>query len=224
MLPGLMQQPQATAAAPAAAPRRPRLAPGQCAVSFAPAQQCGGNLTGTLYNCSMFDSCDNTAWAGGCCPAAAPCMTLSNAGGWCQTCGGKPPAALVSASKAAGEAPTMCNQMGPNGDFDYGCVLGASLLFYEAQRSGKLPANNRIKWRGNTGLNDRAPNGASIAGGWWVWLERARAGGQGKCLTAVGSARHAAHMRTAPSCPCPDTCPPPCKRAAAVRAGTTPVT
>jgi endoglucanase len=26
-------------------------------------------------------------------------------------------------------------------------VLHASLLFYEAQRVGKLPANNRIPWR-----------------------------------------------------------------------------
>eukprot|EP00775_Hariotina_reticulata_P011571 gene11571-11715_t len=35
----------------------------------------------------------------------------------------------------------MCTQSNANGDFDYGCVLGASMLFYDAQRSGKLPAD-----------------------------------------------------------------------------------
>eukprot|EP00877_Chromochloris_zofingiensis_P004306 jgi/Chrzof1/13877/Cz08g15270.t1 len=60
----------------------------------------------------------------------------------------------------------MCSTM-PNGDYDYPCVLGAAMLFYEAQRSGSLPANNRIKWRGNSGLYDVAPNNQSLAGGWY---------------------------------------------------------
>lgn len=50
------------------------------------------------------------------------------------------------------------------GDYDYGQVLGLSMMFYEAQRSGKLPANNRIKWRGDSGLNDRAPDGRDVTG------------------------------------------------------------
>jgi len=33
-------------------------------------------------------------------------------------------------------------------------ALGMSYLFYEAQRSGKLPASNRIPWRGDTFLTD----------------------------------------------------------------------
>lgn len=52
------------------------------------------------------------------------------------------------------------------GDYDYGQVLGLSFLFYEAQRSGKLPANNRIKWRGNSGL-DHSYNGRDVTGGWY---------------------------------------------------------
>ena len=36
--------------------------------------------------------------------------------------------------------------------YNYGHVMGLSLLFYEAQRSGKLPANNRIPWRGDSAL------------------------------------------------------------------------
>lgn len=37
---------------------------------------------------------------------------------------------------------------------DYGAALTKSLLFYEAQRSGKLPSNQRVKWRGDSGLSD----------------------------------------------------------------------
>jgi hypothetical protein len=66
----------------------------------------------------------------------------------------------------------MCTRLAAGGDFDYGCVLGAAVMFYEAQRSGKLPAGNRIPWRGNAGLQDKAPNGASLVGGWCV--ERAQ--------------------------------------------------
>jgi hypothetical protein len=54
----------------------------------------------------------------------------------------------------------------PAGSYDYGQVLGLSLKFYEAQRSGKLPANNRIKWRGDSGLTDAAPDGRDVTGGW----------------------------------------------------------
>jgi hypothetical protein len=43
-------------------------------------------------------------------------------------------------------------------------VLGLSFLFYEAQRSGKLPAGNRIKWRSDSGLTDRAPDGRDVTG------------------------------------------------------------
>jgi hypothetical protein len=51
--------------------------------------------------------------------------------------------------------------------YDYGQVIGLSLMFYEAQRSGKLPGNNRIAWRGDANLNDRAPDGRDVTGGWY---------------------------------------------------------
>jgi hypothetical protein len=54
------------------------------------------------------------------------------------------------------------------GDPAYGDVLSLSFLFYEAQRSGKLPPSNRISWRGDSGLQDRAPDGRDVTGGWWV--------------------------------------------------------
>ena len=45
-------------------------------------------------------------------------------------------------------------------------VLGDAYLFYEAQRSGELPAENRIPWRGNSCLQDAVGN-HSLAGGWY---------------------------------------------------------
>jgi hypothetical protein len=52
------------------------------------------------------------------------------------------------------------------GDWDFGQALGLSFLFYEAQRSGKLPANNRISWRGDSGLDHKGPDGRDVTGGW----------------------------------------------------------
>jgi hypothetical protein len=45
-----------------------------------------------------------------------------------------------------------------------------SFLFYEAQRSGKLPANNRISWRGDSGLDHKGPDGRDVTGGWCVCM------------------------------------------------------
>ena len=46
-------------------------------------------------------------------------------------------------------------------------VLHKSILFYEAQRSGKLPANNRIPWRGDSAMNDSGMHGEDLTGGWY---------------------------------------------------------
>lgn len=51
--------------------------------------------------------------------------------------------------------------------YDYGQVLGLSILFYEAQRSGVLPANNRVAWRANSAVNDVSPAGTDVSGGWY---------------------------------------------------------
>ena len=50
--------------------------------------------------------------------------------------------------------------------YDYGEVLRLSNLFYEAQRSGKLPADNRIPWRGDSSLGDVGNNGEDLTGGY----------------------------------------------------------
>ncbi|XP_046572617.1 endoglucanase E-4-like isoform X1 [Haliotis rubra] len=51
--------------------------------------------------------------------------------------------------------------------YDYQKALGLSILFYDAQRSGKLPANNPIPWRGDSALGDKGDNGEDLTGGWY---------------------------------------------------------
>ncbi|XP_013393921.1 uncharacterized protein LOC106161500 [Lingula anatina] len=51
--------------------------------------------------------------------------------------------------------------------YDYDEVLRKSILFYESQRSGKLPSTNRISWRGNSALGDRGKNREDLTGGWY---------------------------------------------------------
>jgi hypothetical protein len=53
------------------------------------------------------------------------------------------------------------------GQFRYGEALQKSYLFYEMQRSGKLPGSNRIEWRNNTGVKDGADIGGNLSGGYY---------------------------------------------------------
>lgn len=45
------------------------------------------------------------------------------------------------------------------GEYDYGEALSKSLLYFEAQRSGRLPYDQRVKWRGHSGLTDGLEQG-----------------------------------------------------------------
>ena len=53
------------------------------------------------------------------------------------------------------------------GDYNYGEALQKSLLFYELQRSGKLPENVRCNWRGDSCVNDGSDAGLDLTGGWY---------------------------------------------------------
>ncbi len=53
------------------------------------------------------------------------------------------------------------------GAFNYGEALEKSILFYEAQRSGDLPATNRVTWRGDSALKDGADVGVNLTGGYY---------------------------------------------------------
>lgn len=50
---------------------------------------------------------------------------------------------------------------------DYAKALKLTTLFYEAQRSGKLPANNRVPWRGDSAMGDGKDVGLDLTGGWY---------------------------------------------------------
>ena len=50
---------------------------------------------------------------------------------------------------------------------DFGELISYSLLFYEAQRSGKLGRDNRIPWRGDSALNAKGANGEDLSGGYF---------------------------------------------------------
>ncbi|XP_076085701.1 endoglucanase A-like [Mytilus galloprovincialis] len=49
---------------------------------------------------------------------------------------------------------------------DYGKAMRLSILFYDAQRSGKLPPNNRILWRNDSAMQDNG-DGHDLTGGWY---------------------------------------------------------
>ncbi|KAK4748670.1 hypothetical protein SAY87_015256 [Trapa incisa] len=50
---------------------------------------------------------------------------------------------------------------------NYRQALTKSILFFEAQRSGYLPKNQRITWRADSGLNDGKASGVDLVGGYY---------------------------------------------------------
>ena len=53
------------------------------------------------------------------------------------------------------------------GQFNYGESLQLSFLFFEANRSGDLPEDNRIEWRSDSTLNDGSDVGIDLEGGYF---------------------------------------------------------
>mgnify|MGYP000187477622 CR=1 FL=1 len=53
-------------------------------------------------------------------------------------------------------------------DYNYYELLCKSILFYESQRSGALPANQRVTWRKDSALQDGFSSvGINLTGGWY---------------------------------------------------------
>ncbi|KAF6993545.1 hypothetical protein CFC21_010422 [Triticum aestivum] len=50
---------------------------------------------------------------------------------------------------------------------DYATALTKSLLYFEAQRSGRLPPTQRVQWLGNSALKDGADHGVDLTGGYY---------------------------------------------------------
>ncbi|KAH7533113.1 hypothetical protein FEM48_Zijuj04G0095700 [Ziziphus jujuba var. spinosa] len=51
--------------------------------------------------------------------------------------------------------------------FDYMDALSKSLLYFESQRSGRLPYNQRVTWRDHSGLTDGLEQGVDLVGGYY---------------------------------------------------------
>ncbi|KAG5123103.1 hypothetical protein AAZX31_11G020900 [Glycine max] len=52
-------------------------------------------------------------------------------------------------------------------NYDYGDALGKAILFFEGQRSGNLPATQRVKWRGDSALSDGKLQNVDLIGGYY---------------------------------------------------------
>ncbi|KAL5746046.1 hypothetical protein ACOSP7_027192 [Xanthoceras sorbifolium] len=50
---------------------------------------------------------------------------------------------------------------------DYGDALSKSILFFEGQRSGRLPPNQRMSWRKDSALHDGFQIGVDLTGGYY---------------------------------------------------------
>ncbi|CAN6269746.1 unnamed protein product [Urochloa humidicola] len=51
--------------------------------------------------------------------------------------------------------------------YDYAGAFDKCLQFFEAQRSGKLPADHRVRWRGDSALTDGFSQGVDLVGGYY---------------------------------------------------------
>lgn len=58
------------------------------------------------------------------------------------------------------------DQPSPPAHINYGEALQKSFLFYEAQRSGELPPDSRITWRGDSGTQDGSRVSRDLTGGY----------------------------------------------------------
>ena len=72
------------------------------------------------------------------------------------------PSASDTANKAAGK-----HQQPAGRDFDYAEVLQKALFFFDAQRSGNLPDDFRVPWRGDSALDDGKDAGVDLTGGYY---------------------------------------------------------
>ncbi|WVZ65804.1 hypothetical protein U9M48_015109 [Paspalum notatum var. saurae] len=66
-------------------------------------------------------------------------------------------------------AAVLCLTAGGNAvaAFNYADALDKALLFFEAQRSGKLPPGQRVTWRADSGLSDGSAAQVDLTGGYY---------------------------------------------------------
>ncbi len=72
----------------------------------------------------------------------------------------------ASILRATGQG-TILDDDASAGQFNYAEAVQKAIFFYEAQRSGDLPDNYKVNWRGDSALNDGADVGVDLTGGYW---------------------------------------------------------
>jgi hypothetical protein len=97
------------------------------------------------------------AFGTGCSSGAADAGADANAGQGGQAALGGQGGAGAGGQGGAGTA----------GPYSYAEALQKAIMFYEFQRSGKLPPGQRNNWRGDSGLADGADAAVDLTGGWY---------------------------------------------------------
>ncbi|MED6156480.1 hypothetical protein PIB30_014699 [Stylosanthes scabra] len=59
------------------------------------------------------------------------------------------------------------NNTSSSSSYDYADALEKAILFFEGQRSGKLPSNQRVTWRGDSALSDGKSQNVDLTGGYY---------------------------------------------------------
>lgn len=97
---------------------------------------------------------------------AAPCLALALA-----ACGGGDGSRTTASADAGPGARALATKATPQATaapaYNYAEALQKSILFYEAQQSGKKPEWNRVSWRGDSRLTDGSDVGLDLTGGWY---------------------------------------------------------
>ncbi|XP_071916835.1 endoglucanase-like [Coffea arabica] len=70
---------------------------------------------------------------------------------------------FVAPLKAQAMKDALCS----DSTYDYEDALSKSILFFEGQRSGKLPPDQRVNWRGDSALSDGKLENVDLAGGYY---------------------------------------------------------
>ncbi|KAL6594609.1 hypothetical protein ACP70R_048347 [Stipagrostis hirtigluma subsp. patula] len=74
---------------------------------------------------------------------------------------------LVAAVGLAALCVLGCTVSSCHGQPDYRAALSNSLLYFEGQRSGRLPPDQRVRWRGDSALADGHDQGVDLTGGYY---------------------------------------------------------
>lgn len=79
-----------------------------------------------------------------------------------------PTTLLTSSVPSVMNKPVVKPVFAPRNNYDYDLLVHYSMLFYEAQRSGELEGNTRIRWRRNSHVKDGSNCGYDLSGGYYV--------------------------------------------------------